>query len=122
MSVFDKNITTPPSIISLGREIKECCISYMDSKYKIYRKAGYGIPGSIATEQELRNRIKTNFQDRLENNAAGNWRFSLIKYCNGAAQVWFHMTFRYFETNVPNTHILFEHDYYFRPGERNVTI
>lgn len=95
MGVFDDNISKPPPIITIGKDIKESCVHYLKEKARLYNKYGYGAPSSTDCEKGLREFIQTKFQQRLEYNGVTLWRIAVIKKKFGNAHTSFHIVFHW---------------------------
>lgn len=113
MSIFNDNIITPPSIITIGQQIQTYCSTILDKKRNLYKTRGFGIPSSVESEKELTTFIKANFSEKLDNNKVKFWRISIFKNSNGYAQVWFRIIFFYELIDSNDIKRLFEYNYYF---------
>lgn len=109
MSIFNDNIITPPSIITIGQQIRIYCSTILD----LHKKRGFGIPSSVECEKELTSFIKANFGEKLDNNKVKFWRISIFKHSNGYAQIWFRIIFFYELIDSTDIKRLFEYNYYF---------
>lgn len=97
MSIFDDNISKPPSIITIGKDIKESCVHYLKEKARLYNKYGYGIPSSADCECDLKALIQTEFQQRLEDTGVTLWRVAVIKKKLGNAHTLFYIVFHWWD-------------------------